>query len=216
MANRGPGTNGSQFFITHKETSWLDDKHTVFGRVVEGQEVVDKIKQGDKMKKVTIIRQGDKALAFKADQAAFDEALKGAADRARKAVENEKKETLLLVEKLLPGAEKSKSGIIYKIVQKGSGDKPESGKLVTVHYTGKFLDGRVFDSSLSRGTPFEFQVGKGRVIRGWDEAVLDMRPGEKRTVILPPELAYGAAGAGGVIPPNAYLLFEIEFIKAAR
>lgn len=216
MANRGPGTNGSQFFITHKETPWLDDKHSVFGRVVEGQDVVNKIKQGDKLKKVTIIRQGEKARAFKTDQKAFDDALKGTEARAAKKIEEEKKETLALIDKLLPGAERSKSGIFYKITQKGSGEKPALGAMATVHYTGRFLDGRVFDSSVARKTPFEFQVGKGRVIRGWDESVLDMKPGEKRTIILPPELAYGAAGAGGVIPPNAYLLFEIEFIKAGK
>jgi peptidylprolyl isomerase len=214
MANRGPGTNGSQFFITHKETPWLDGKHTVFGRVVSGQDVVDKIRQGDVMKKVTIIRQGAKAKAFAADQAAFDAAVRSAGERAARKVEDEKKAVFARIEELLPGAQKSPSGVYYKIVKKGSGPKPASGAMVTVHYTGLFLDGRVFDSSVNRGTPFQFQAGKGRVIRGWDESVLDMQAGEKRTVILPPELAYGAQGAGGVIPPNAFLLFEIVLIKA--
>ena len=110
MANRGPGTNGSQFFITHKETPWLDGKHTVFGRVVSGQDVVDKIRQGDVMKKVTIIRQGAKAKAFAADQAAFDAAVRSAGERAARKVEDEKKAVFARIEELLPGAQKSPSG----------------------------------------------------------------------------------------------------------
>jgi peptidylprolyl isomerase len=216
MANRGPGTNGSQFFITHKDTPWLDGKHTVFGRVVQGLDVVNKIKQGDSIKKVAVIRQGSKAAGFKADQAAFDAALKSSGSRAEKKAEEDRKAVQTRIGELLPGAKKSPSGILYTITKAGAGAKPEKGKMVTVHYTGLFLDGAVFDSSVKRGTPFEFQVGRGRVIPGWDETVLDMQPGEKRTVIIPPELAYGAAGAGGVIPPNAFLLFEIELIKAAR
>jgi len=216
MANAGPGTNGSQFFITHKATPWLDDKHTVFGHVVQGQDVVNKIKQGDVMKKVTIIRQGAKAQAFKADQAAFDKALSEMSGRAAKRAEEEKKESLDRIAQILPGAKKSASGIYHVNKKEGSGDKPSKRALVTVHYTGLFLDGNVFDSSVQRGTPFEFQVGRGRVIKGWDESLMDMRPGEKRTVVLPPELAYGSRGAGGVVPPNAFLLFEIELLKVSK
>ena len=214
MANRGPDTNGSQFFITHAATPHLDGKHAVFGRVVQGQAVVDAIAQGDEMQKVSIVRRGAKAQAFKADQAAFDAALKAIPARKAKMAAEFKKEQAAAALKALPKARKSSSGIYFVVDQKGSGAKPKAGQFVTAHYTGKFLSGEIFDSSVSRGQAFEFQVGKGRVIKGWDETLLDMQPGEKRRVVIPPELAYGSAGAGGVIPPDAFLLFEIELLKA--
>lgn len=212
MANAGPNTNGSQFFITHVATPWLDGKHTVFGKVVAGQEVVNAIVQGDKIKKLTIIRKGDKAAAFQADQAAFDNLLKkneGAAAAKEKKMMEEQQE---LIAKKWPNATTTQSGLMYVVTQKGSGDKPAKGTTVTAHYTGTLLDGTKFDSSVDRGQPFTFPVGMGRVIRGWDEAFLDMSKGEKRTLIIPPTLGYGARGAGGVIPPNATLVFDVELI----
>ena len=102
------------------------------------------------------------------------------------------------------------SGLQYADITLGEGEVAEAGDQVSVHYTGKFQDGRVFDSSLSRGVPISFQLGVGRVIKGWDEALLDMKKGEKRVIIIPPQLGYGARGAGRVIPPNAWLVFDVE------
>lgn len=106
----------------------------------------------------------------------------------------------------------SPSGLKYVVTADGKGDKPKPGTDIKAHYTGKLVNGMVFDSSVERGEPLEFTVGVGQVIAGWDEALVDMRKGEKRVLIIPPQLGYGASGAGGVIPPNATLIFEVEMV----
>jgi FKBP-type peptidyl-prolyl cis-trans isomerase len=107
---------------------------------------------------------------------------------------------------------KTPSGLEYEDLTVGEGAEPEVGETVVVHYTGKLTDGTKFDSSVDRGDPFKFQIGVGRVIKGWDEGVISMKPGGKRILTIPPELGYGARGAGGVIPPNATLVFEVELL----
>ena len=108
---------------------------------------------------------------------------------------------------------KTQSGLDFIEVVEGKGKQAEAGKTVAVHYTGKFQDGRVFDSSVSRGEPIEFTLGQGMVIRGWDEGIAMMRVGGKAQLIIPPDLAYGEKGAGGVIPPNATLVFDVELVS---
>ena len=212
MANAGPGTNGSQFFITLAATSWLDGRHTVFGKVLEGQQVVNAIKQGDKIQSLTIIRNGNAAQAFRADQAAFDSLLANAQEAAITKIKAQREIELTQIAAQYPGLVTDPSGIMYSIKKEGSGQKPKAGSTVQVAYKGMFLSGEVFDASEAHGKPLEFTAGAGEVIPGWDKAILDMKTGEKRLVVIPPDLAYGERGAGGVIPPNSFLVFEMELI----
>ena len=212
MANAGPGTNGSQFFITHVPTPWLDGKHTVFGYVISGQSVVDAIKQGDVIDSIEIIRVGKDAEAFQADQAAFDALLGTMEERQRDKELAGMEAQNIQIDALYAEAITTPSGLKYVVVEEGAGDAtPAKGTTVTAHYTGKLLDGQKFDSSYDRKEPIKFPVGSGRVIKGWDEAFLGMKKGEKRILIIPPELGYGASGRGP-IPANAVMVFDVELI----
>ncbi|WP_289665795.1 peptidylprolyl isomerase [Flavobacterium panacagri] len=207
MANSGPGSNGSQFFITHVPTPWLDGKHTVFGHVIEGQDVVDAVAQGDTLETLEIIRVGEEAQKWNAIEAFIG--LKGARLKREAAL---KAESEAKMEQLAAGFDKTESGLRYKMIQKGEGKRAEAGKTVSVHYEGSLENGKVFDSSYPRKKPIEFKLGIGQVIEGWDEGIALLQVGDKARFVIPSDLAYGPSGAGGVIPPNATLVFDVELM----
>ncbi len=221
MANSGPNTNGCQFFITHKATPHLNKKHSVFGKVIKGQDVVDSIRQNDIIERVIIVRVGKEAKKFNATEV-FQREYKAIFDRT----EEERREMELVrsmsiedykvhfreqMLKRYPSAMQTPSGLMLVIHEPGGAEKPAKGANVQVHYTGYLLNGEKFDSSKDRNQPFSFPVGTGRVIQGWDEGIPMLGKGGKATLIIPYFLGYGERGTGP-IPAFATLIFEVEML----
>ncbi|MEZ4838574.1 peptidylprolyl isomerase [Flavobacterium sp.] len=244
MANAGPATNGSQFFITHVETKFLDGRHTVFGKVKEGQEVVNAIVASDVIESIKIVRNGEAAKKFDAVKV-FNDRLRVEAENRKKAEEKAAVEKakflaqykdvidlkLTFFEEQKKLAKKTSNGLQYSIYEKGNGKKPATGTTVYVNYSGFFESGELFDSSyedVSKAfgkfnqqkadagayVPFPFQYGnKTGLIPGFLEGLEKMNIGDKAVLFIPSHLGYGEAGAGGVIPPNANLIFELELLE---
>ncbi|HIP37355.1 MAG TPA: peptidylprolyl isomerase [Crocinitomix sp.] len=211
MANAGPNTNGSQFFITHVATPHLDGGYNVFGHVVKGQNVVDAIVKGDTIQTVMIYRIGKQAKKFNATEV-FAKATKDIEDKKANALKNRNKDFKTKMLKQFPNAVQTESGLMYVEDKAGQGAKPKDGQKVFVHYSGFFIDGRKFDSSYDRGQPLGFVLGKGQVIKGWEEGIKLMNKGAKYTLLIPYWLGYGAKGHPAGIPPKADLIFNVELV----
>lgn len=229
MANGGPHTNGSQFYITLGDRSYLDGDYSVFGEVVEGMDVVFAIVQDDMIENIKIVRVGDKAKNFRPDTDEFERLKVQVQKKVDEQEREKKKRQKAILEKRWPDAVEMDSGLKYVIIQEGKGGQPGAGSKVRVRYTGEVLSGIKFFST-SDGTPdgaatgeeFMMEIGKDHVNPGFDLAVVQMRAGEKRVIIVPPDLAYGNSGFYAkeiqgkkrfVISPNSMLVYEVELLE---
>lgn len=211
MANRGPNTNGSQFFITHKEYPSLDGGYSVFGHVVEGQDVVNKIVINDTIRKLIILRKGKEAEEFDAPKV-FETEKANAGAKAEAKAKAEEEARVVANAAALKRFETGKttaSGLKYIIEKEGTGDSPKPTDKVTVFYRGTFTDGKEFDGNIGR-EPITF--GLNQVIPGWTEGLQLLKPGGKGVFYIPYNLGYGVQG-GGPIPPKTDLIFEVELVK---
>jgi carboxypeptidase Q len=231
MANEGPNTNTCEYYITLADRSYLDGNYTLFGEVVEGMDVVNRIVQGDTTHTISIVRAGDDAEKFIVNDSTFKELV----DRQWRIITWEKEAKKLREEKYIaenyPGLTTLPDGLRFKVLVPGKGEKPVGGSAMTVLYKGKLISGSSFVSSAEDGKPmsgsnpveFSHTLGKDGLIKGLNEALNEMKPGEKRLLVIPPYLAYGVnKGFYGkeisgqkrfVISPDETLIIEVTLIK---
>jgi len=224
MANSGPNTNGSQFFITHVSTPHLDGKHTVFGKVIKGQDVVNTIVQDDSVFAITIKRVGKSARKFNASETfkfVYDSINKVKDDEAAellkiKGMSTDEYNTYFyeLVKAKFTDAQQTASGLVYVIDEKGNEKRAVEGSNLSMHYKGTFFkNDKKFDSSYDRNTPMDFSYKTNRMIPGFEEGIALIGKEGKAKLFIPYHLAYGTKGRGDAMPPYADLVFEIELLK---
>ncbi len=243
MANSGPGTNGSQFFVTLKDTPWLDGRHTIFGEVVKGQEIVDGIgvleteKPDDKpvepvtIQTVNIINKGNvKVPYFTEEMGKLEKDKKDKEERINKVAASQ----AAALNALRAKADSLPSGIKIYFNEKGTGPQPNQGDKILMNYAGYLADGHLFDSNILANAekfemvdemrkaseqyvpvPTDYSVD-AKLIPGFREGLLNMKVGDKATIFIPPHLAYAKRGIPGVIPPDSELIFDLEIVEIAQ
>lgn len=238
MANSGINTNGSQFFITHKATPHLNGKHTVFGKVLSGQDVVDKIDQGDTIQRIEIVKKGLKYKWFYNPTKVFKKEYERLGAKAKKeklkakkivaqnkvrlaeakAKSKEEYKTYFydLIKKMEPDAKQTESGLVYIVREEGEGEVAKKGDKVSLHYMGRLVYGDKFDSSYDRGKPLNFSYLEMNLIPGFDEGVGLTKKYTKIDLYIPYFLAYGKAGRKPTIPPYSDLIFEINILEIEK
>jgi peptidylprolyl isomerase len=214
MANSGPDTNGSQFYITMAPTPHLDGGYNVFGRVTQGMDVVTEVEQGDVIRSVEIIRAGEQAESYSATTEAFNEMITEVRERREAEAAAQVQAQIDTVTSQLPGTVQfGDTRMLLSPLEAGAGDPPARGDTVVVHYSFATLDGTVIDNTRVRGEPHEFVYLETRVIEGLELAIGTMAPGARVVAIIPPELAFGEQALGPALPPNSHVVFEIERIR---
>lgn len=233
MANRGPSTNGSQFFITHKATPNLDGRHTVFGQVIIGQDVVDAIAQNDIIEKVEIIRVGKTAKNFNAAKkfSTLLQDVKKEQELKEQKIEAIQRANKSMLDSFKNQATSLASGVQVFVANQGNGEKPIENETIYFDYAGYLSTGKMFDSGIERLAieneildpqrkatdaykPLEYTIGgPSYLIKGIEEGLLTLKKGDKAYIFIPSELGYGQRGAGNVVPPNSDLVFYVEILN---
>jgi len=233
MANAGPNTNGSQFYLTLKPTPQLDGHYSVFGYVVQGLPVIEQVAKGEVINSVKIVRVGPDATAFDAAKTFEGKAVDPEAAMAQKKADFKKQYDAQVaqlvqanagyqaewdkkVKAKFPTAKKTSTGLYYVISQQGTGKRARQFDNVKVHYTGVLWDGTKFDSSVDRGQPLPLMLGVGKVIPGWDEGIALLNQGGKAKLIIPFYLAYGDQSPGASIPAKSDLIFDVELVSVEQ
>ena len=229
VANGGPHTNSDEFYITLGDRSYLDGDYIVFGHVTEGMDVLFSIEKGDIFESIRILRFGKEAKKFRPDTKMFKELIEKQWEKVRLAEKEKAEKEDAIIKERWPDAILSASGYRYQVIEEGNTGKVRQGSVLKVQYSGELFNGKKFISTSGSGNPsfgetsevFEFEIGKSRIIRAFDEVLREMKPGEIRVIIVPPEMGYGRGGFYGknipgtkrfVISPNSKIVYRIELI----